>query len=144
MRGRPYTPFDECYKVDKTGCWIWQRAMMRNGYGQKLYRGKFDGAHRVSWLIHRGEIPRGIFVLHRCDVKKCVNPDHLFIGTQKDNILDMTMKGRTTSPLTADDVLFIKTLRDNGETLQFIGDVFGVVKQCINNIIKLRTWRHVE
>lgn len=136
-------PFEDCYKVDKNGCWLWMRAMMRNGYGLKWHREKFDGAHRVSWLIHHGEIPSGISVLHRCDVKKCVNPEHLFLGTQKENLLDMAIKGRTTSRFTETEVRAMKKMRLSGKTLRAIGSVFGVRKQTIHEIVSGHTWGHI-
>ena len=87
--------------VDKTsGCWLWTGSTNGCGYGQFTYNGKLEKAHRVSWQIHHGPLPlwsghtTGICVLHRCDVPLCVNPDHLFLGTQGDNVADMIEKGR--------------------------------------------------
>ncbi len=77
-------------------CWIWQAALKRDGYG--LFRVEsyvaMRSAHRVSWEIAFGEIPTGMQVLHRCDNPPCVNPSHLWLGTQQDNIRDMNEKGR--------------------------------------------------
>ncbi len=85
--------------VTKTlNCWEWNRGLGSHGYGQVyLRRGKPLLAHRVSWEITNGQIPKGLYVLHKCDNKKCVRPDHLFIGTQKDNIRDMFKKGRANT-----------------------------------------------
>ena len=88
-------PFESCYKVDrKTGCWLWMRALKGCGYGHKWYDGKYQSAHRISWSIHRGPVPEGLFVLHKCDVMRCVNPAHLFLGTHQDNMDDQRRKGR--------------------------------------------------
>jgi hypothetical protein len=77
--------------VDKSGdCWIWTASKQTAGYGQFRRR----GAHRVVWEFTFGPIPAGMFVCHRCDVRTCVNPDHLFLGSHKDNMLDMAQKGR--------------------------------------------------
>lgn len=76
------------------GCWIWSGGLFNVGYGQIRVGHKKLGAHRVSWMIHRGEIPTGLLVCHKCDVRSCVNPEHLFLGTYKDNTRDMDRKKR--------------------------------------------------
>ena len=78
-----------------TGCWLWAGNVNRKGYGSvSIRRSTNDAAHRVSWRLHRGEIPFTFWVLHKCDVPSCVNPDHLFLGTCADNLQDMARKGR--------------------------------------------------
>jgi hypothetical protein len=80
-----------------TGCWLWTGRPMSAGYGHFHlggHRGQMLLAHRVSWMLHRGPIPHGLCVLHRCDVPLCVNPDHLFLGDRLTNMLDMVAKGR--------------------------------------------------
>jgi len=86
--------FDSRVIVSKSGCWEWQKALNPNGYGKAYFNGKLRQSHRISWILHRGKIPVGLFVLHHCDNPICVNPDHLFLGTQKDNMHDMIAKGR--------------------------------------------------
>lgn len=85
-------------KVQKSdGCWLWIGSVHpRTGYGS-FRMGSTSGAHRVSWVLEYGAIPDGLCVLHRCDVKRCVRPDHLFLGTHKDNTRDMLSKGRQAS-----------------------------------------------
>ena len=87
--------FHRNYVIDEYGCWIFQIGQIKNGYcmftlpgGKKIY------AHRFSWEIHNGPIPDGMFVLHHCDTPPCVNPECLFLGTQTENLADMTAKGR--------------------------------------------------
>jgi hypothetical protein len=98
--------FAEKYEiVPWSGCWLWTGSTMANGgYGKITYHQgdqKQMGAHRVSWLLHKGPIPEGLWVLHRCDVPACVNPEHLFLGTAKENIEDCIRKGRNkTRPKT--------------------------------------------
>jgi len=76
------------------GCWLWIGAMGRQGYGHLWGGATYEQAHRVSYELHRGRVPDGICVLHRCDVRACVRPDHLFLGTKMDNTQDALRKGR--------------------------------------------------
>lgn len=87
-------------KVQKTDtCWLFTGTKNSFGYGSigtGGRKGKNIGTHRASWIIHNGEIPDGLFVLHKCDNPPCVNPEHLFLGTPKDNVRDMCSKGRNS------------------------------------------------
>lgn len=80
-------------------CWEWQKyCIAGTGYGGIYGEGRKQATHRVSWKLHFGEIPEGLFVCHTCDNRKCVNPKHLFLGTCKDNVHDMWNKGRAVDP----------------------------------------------
>ena len=81
------TFWDGCIPEPNTGCWLWLGFISPDGYGTRL-------AHRRAWELARGPIPDGMLVCHRCDVRHCVNPDHLFLGTHLDNMRDMIRKGR--------------------------------------------------
>jgi hypothetical protein len=77
-----------------TGCWLWTGAATIAGYGSITVDSIQTGAHRYMWALHNGPIPSGAFICHRCDTPSCVNPDHLFVGTPRDNTRDMWRKGR--------------------------------------------------
>lgn len=80
-------------KLSSSGCWLWPR-LLHNGYGQTTWNSKPWRTHRLVWTLVNGPIPKGLLVLHRCDVRNCCNPDHLFLGTAADNTADMMAKGR--------------------------------------------------
>lgn len=103
MKSRRNRPLSErvlsLCRQQEDGCWIWTGHVTRNGYGSigvtfNRGRARYIGAHRASWMAFRGEIAAGLCVCHHCDVPLCVNPDHLFLGTLKDNTRDMIAKGR--------------------------------------------------
>lgn len=118
---------------------------MPNGYGSlKLgQRGSRQvAAHRIAWVLAHGEIPKGLFVLHRCDQPRCVSVDHLFLGTAKDNSEDMTRKGRHAchqgtrrQKLNATDGERISDLRRAGHTQQEIADWFGISNSMVCQIL---------
>ena len=87
--------FQEKYVVSgESGCWLWTASKDVEGYGQMAHKGKRYRSHRLSFELHKGEIPDGLKVLHKCDNPSCVNPDHLFLGTHQENMDDMLAKGR--------------------------------------------------
>jgi hypothetical protein len=119
-------------------------------------------AHRLAYLLDRGSLPRGLYVLHGCDIPGCVRPDHLFVGTAADNSADMAAKGRApmvrhpelahgnrgslngNSKLTETQVAEIKARRMAGDTLVSIAERFGVHYTAIQQIVTGKTWRHVQ
>ena len=89
-----YERFNNSYIKDTNGCWIWQKSKIYSGYGYFSINSKMKLAHRVSWNLFCGKISDNLNVLHKCDNPPCVNPDHLFLGSYKDNMDDMRNKGR--------------------------------------------------
>lgn len=136
----------------ENGCWLWGRAVSSNGYGFMWVseRRRYQNTHRASYEAFVGPIARGLQVLHRCDVRLCVNPAHLFLGTQKDNIADMIAKGRDNRPrgeragtakLTAEKVRAIRKI--TGKTSRQIAVEFGVGKSTINAVRDRTAWKHL-
>lgn len=136
-----------------SGCWLWEGATVPKGYGllgDQTKRRKHQYAHRASWELFKSEIPDGLFVLHKCDNPYCVNPDHLFLGTQKDNHDDMVSKGRNlrgsrraTSVLKEPQIPQIRSEYASGAfTLQQVADRYRVSEMAIHKIISGKTWRH--
>lgn len=137
--------------VTEDGCWEWSGATDKDGYGVMgiRRRGQFR-VHRVSFSEYVGEIPIGLMVCHTCDNRKCFNPEHLFVGTAKDNTQDMLLKGRGFRPsgedhpnskVTKKQVEEIKLLRSEGETLSSLADKYGVSFQHISAICRGICWR---
>ena len=132
-----------------SGCWLWGAFVRKNGYGQfKMPNSRVALAHRAAYEIYRGVIPSGMCVCHRCDNRACANPDHLFLGTQAENLRDMREKGRGvvgeshgSSKLTEADVLAI---RIDGRGLGAIADEYGVGKMQISRIKRRKRWAHLD
>ena len=137
-------------------CWLWTGQKVE-GYGVfRLYpphRMLRIKAHRLSWIIHNGPIPEGLCVLHRCDNPPCVNPDHLFLGTDADNMRDRFEKGRyymnvrgddhPRSKMTAEKVIEMRLRYANGETIKDLSLAFVMSWVQTRDILKRRAWKHV-
>jgi len=129
-------------------CWEWVAGKNRGGYGQFVFGGRQQSAHRLAWQFTYGHIPEGLCVCHRCDNPGCVNPYHLFLGTPADNSLDAARKGRMTrgeaishSKLTEDEVLEIRRLLTASEKIQRdIAKDFRVSDATISMIKTGKIW----
>ena len=167
-RGYIFKPLAKRFwsKVDKTSqqpCWIWTalrtRSYPSHPYGRLRISRKWAAAHRISWEIHYGKIPEGMLVCHSCDNTLCVNPNHLFLGTSKDNTQDMMNKGRGAGQkgtrfqpdvaglnngrarLTPKDVLAIR--QDQNKSLKEWSEVLGVAERTVDHVLKGSTWQHL-
>ena len=140
-------------KIKKSNsCWLWQGGRWSQGYGRFKSRGIDLKAHRISYSIYKGEIQNGLLVCHYCDNPPCVNPDHLFLGTNKQNTQDMLRKGRHSftgsmnpkAKLKDQDIIEIRRMILEGIFQKEIGRKFNVSQATISDI-KLRSiWKHVK
>ena len=149
-------------KVTKTpNCWLWCGAKTYDGYGVIKLRQQRLRTHRVSWELSFGQIPDGLFVLHRCDNPPCVRPDHLFLGTKQDNNRDAVSKGRwangsdkpdhrrkrgedsPTAKLNDAQVKELRHLHERGTSTRSLAIHFGVGIATVYRTIRRETWKHV-
>lgn len=158
------TPFWD--RVEKTdGCWPWKGAKV-SGYGKITITGRIWRAHRRAWFLVNGPIPPALDVLHHCDNRPCCRPDHLFLGTNADNIADRVAKGRSPrgdshwsrrhpekmargeavggAKLTAAQVSEIRSRHAEGEASYSLGPRFGVSPRTIRDITSGKLWKHVH
>lgn len=132
-----------------SGCILWSGSMCKQGYGKLSVKGMKRGVHRLSYALAYGPIPDGQNVCHRCDTPACLNPAHLFLGTQAENLADMEAKGRGNKPcgeshpnakLRSDDVLKIKGRLAAGERTASIAADYGVTRTAIYAIRQGIRW----
>lgn len=144
--------FEEKF-VKSDGCWLWTASCAGKGYGQmKLPKQrKQEYAHRLAYQIYKGEIPKCLQVMHSCDNPKCCNPDHLSIGTCKDNLQDMKQKGRSThgeknarAKITEDQVIQIRKCIESGMTQSKIALAFGISQIQVSRINTGKRWERVK
>lgn len=143
--------------VKSKSCWIWIGSVNshpnKGGYGYMTFGGhKKLKAHRLSWELHNGKIPKGICVLHSCDNRKCVKPSHLFLGTQADNMADRLKKGHypvgekhPSSKFTESQVReIIRLYRSVGLTAKIVGKMFSTSEAYIWNLVNGYCWKHLH
>lgn len=136
---------------DLNGCTLWSGYTQASGYGAISWKGRMIYAHRAAWTEANGPIPSGMQVCHRCDVPLCVNVDHLFLGTNADNVADMVGKGRNKRPhlkgeehgnakLTGEAV---QAIRSSTGLQREVAAVYGVDKSLIGKVRRREVWRDV-
>ena len=140
-------------EVGGVACVEWPGRIASTGYGRMVFRYRDYHAHRVSYTIHRGAIPDGLWVLHDpevCNNPRCVNPDHLRLGTPGENQRDRRVAGTDIrgervagAKLENDDVIEIRRLRKGGATEMELAERYGVHRTSINLIINRKTWAHL-
>lgn len=134
------------------GCWEWKANKHIFGYGLIFDEvgKKPKTAHRVSWEIHQGSIPKGLCVLHKCDNPSCVRPDHLFLGTHQENMIDKTRKGRVpkgslnkSSKINEKQAFEIKVIYAlGGISMKKLGNQYGVSSNVVCRIVNSKLWTH--
>lgn len=138
--------------IPASSCWIWQAQKDKDGYGRFHYKGKSQSASRVAYQLFVGSIPSGLFVLHICDVRACVKPNHLYLGTQADNIRDRDERAKRRNwnirgekhgraKLTKDQVIEIK--KNNSDSDIVLGSQYGVTRSAIYHIRRGYNWKHI-
>jgi hypothetical protein len=139
----PSTHLDECFEYSR---------VKKSGYGSLMVNGRHVWAHRYSYQYFIGPIPDGLCVLHHCDNKKCVRPDHLYAGTKADNVRDAVQRGQHDpcrgekggrSVLTERMVLVIRSRRMAGESFRSLAEDYGVGKTTIRKVSNRETWKHI-
>jgi hypothetical protein len=148
MRTLPDRFWTKVRKGDE--CWEWQGARSQ-GYGRFGLDGVAMGAHRLAWESTHGPVPSGMSVLHRCDNRRCVRPDHLFLGSQLDNMRDAVAKGRTAAGeghgrhrLRASQVVAIRERYATGaERLRDLADEHGMSEAVMSLIVRGQKWPRV-
>lgn len=145
--------------VPGCGCWLWTGASYTNGYGHAKVpkTRRTTGAHRLSWTLFNGVIPKGMDVCHKCDTRACVNPAHLFIGTRGENIRDCVRKGRhwhgparrarmsgensSLSKLTRPLARDMREAYSSGATQAQIARAFSVSTSLVSKVVRNEAWR---
>lgn len=142
----------ESHFIKTNGCWEWQGHKDHGGYIRIRFCGRREFVHRLSYQFYVGEIPKGMCVCHHCDNRCCVNPSHLFLGTQLDNVHDRDMKGRGAdrhgenhhlSKFTEQQVIDIRRRYNDGECMSILAKEHGVTYGAIYAVVRRRNWTHI-
>lgn len=132
-----------------SGCLLWTGAVSSTGYGSLRWKGRTEKAHRMAWVCRHGSINSALHACHKCDVRSCVNADHLFLGTNADNVADKLAKGRRNGPVgeTHGSARFtkevVRCIRAEAGTHKSLGEKYGVSAAAIGAIKRRETWGHV-
>jgi hypothetical protein len=137
------------FRVTVAGCWEWTAACDKNGYGWFWMDGENLASHRASWILHKGPIPEGKLVCHKCDNPPCINPDHLFLGTAQDNSSDAKKKGRTLrgichprAVITPEIANRIRTQYQFRKTTHvMLAERYGIGRTLVQHVLYRKAWK---
>lgn len=137
------------YVSKSNECWLWTGGKQHGGYGHfNIAFNVHASAHRFAWSEVNGPVPKGMCVLHKCDVRDCVNPDHLFLGTNDDNVADKMAKGRyrclvgeshPNAKLTTADVERMRVMYANGSRQKDLGELFGISRTHVSDVVNKKS-----
>lgn len=152
LRSMRHWPLSErlAYNVappNELGCMLWIGKRDRNGYGRMKWRGKEQFTHRLSWEEAKGSVPIGLCVCHRCDVPACINIDHLWVGSQTENMEDKRAKGRSPKGEAHRDATLseadVWAIREDSRLQRIIAEQYGIAQQSVSDIKARKTWTHL-
>lgn len=136
--------------ANENGCILWTGSRLKGRYGRLMWLGQVRFAHRLAWTARHGAIPEGQNVCHRCDMPACINVDHMWLGTQAENVADMLVKGRRHSSkgtangaakLTAEQV---RMIREDGRMQKEIAGSYRITQATVSAIKRRHTWAHLD
>ncbi len=139
-------------KDGENGCWKWLNAKDKDGYGKIRVQATDMRAHRLSWIIHRGQIPESSLILHTCDNPECTNPEHLYAGSNTNNMQDREARNRIQhfkgedcnfSTLTSELIIKIREMRSAGGKQLEIANLFGISRPHVSAICSRKVWKHI-
>jgi hypothetical protein len=139
--------------ADITKCWIWGASKNKKGYGHFGFNGRMYQAHRFAYKLYYGDYDEILQCLHKCDNPSCVNPNHLWLGTNTDNVLDMVAKGRNkyckgekngNSKLTEKDVIEIRNIYSTGShSFRSLAKMYGIHNSVVGDIVNRNNWKNL-
>jgi hypothetical protein len=148
------TDLDRLYRKvffdPNSGCWLFVGSYTTNGYGLLMNANRIvTTAHRVSWELHKRKIPLGMSVLHKCDVRCCVNPEHLFLGTNDENVADKVTKGRQWHPKGERNYFALlketeaREIKNSNKTNDELANIYNISSWTVKNIKSGKSWKHL-
>lgn len=135
--------------VTESGCHVFMGALNKKQYGRIWFAEQSQGAHRISYMYHRGLIPKDLHILHSCDVRCCINPEHLRAGTNTENVADAVKRDKiigwkgTTNPAAILTDLQVLDIRNGNFTPKYYMRKYTISKHCVSDIRRNKTWRHL-